>query len=124
MQVFENENANWITAFSFSFEISPTYSSIVNVNNFLCSIWKKSYNTYRQPLASDVVWEYREISVFSHASVLRIGKNPIAPVLSAQSVMLSVLSVLIGQTTLRFLATDDIGTSWLAVRPYALTCLC
>ncbi len=61
-----------------------------------------------------MVWEYGEIS--HHASVLRIGKNPIAPALFAQSVTLSVLSVLIGQSTLRFLATGDVGTSWLAVR--------
>ncbi len=55
-------------------------------------------------------------SVFSHhASVFRVDKNPISPVLFAKSVTLSVLSVLIGQSTLHFLATGDVGTSWLAV---------
>ncbi len=39
-----------------------------------------------------------------------------------KSVIISVLSVLIHQSTLHFLATGDIGTSWLAHR--ALTCLC
>ncbi len=47
--------------------------------------------------AGHVVWQYRKISVFSHhASVFRMGKNPITPVLFAQSVMFSVL---IGQFT-------------------------
>ncbi len=49
-------------------------------------------------LVHDVVWEYGKISVFSHhASVFKIGKNPIAPILFAQSVTLSVLSVLASQ---------------------------
>ncbi len=39
-----------------------------------------------------------------------------------KSVTLSVLSVLIGRSMLRFLATGDIGMSWLAHR--ALTHLC
>ncbi len=51
-------------------------------------------------------------SLFSHhASVFRIGKNPIAPVLFAQSVTLSVLSVPIGQSVLHFLVTGDVGMS-------------
>ncbi len=65
---------------------------------------------------SDIVWEYCKISEFSHhASVFRIDKNPITLILFAQSMMPSVLSVLIGQSTLLFLATDDISMSWLAV---------
>ncbi len=64
----------------------------VNINNFLCSVRKKCHNIHRQLLVSDVVWECRQISVLSHhASVFRISKNPIAPVLFAQSVTLSVL---------------------------------
>ncbi len=86
----------------------------VNINNFLCSIWIKCHNTHRQLLVSDVVWEYGEISVFSHhASVFRTGKNPIAFVLF---VTLSVLSVLNSQSTLRFSATGDVSASRLAVR--------
>ncbi len=46
-----------------------------------------------------------------HASVFRIGKNLIAPVVFAQSVTFFVLSVLIGRSMLHFLATGDIGTS-------------
>ncbi len=46
-----------------------------------------------------------------HASVFRIGKNPIAPIIFTQSVTLSVLSVLIGQSMLHSLATGDISTS-------------
>ncbi len=50
------------------------------------------------------------ISVFSHhASYI------IAFILFTQSVMLSVLSFLIGRSTLRLLATGDIGMSRLAV---------
>ncbi len=42
--------------------------------------------------SSAVVWEYGKISVFSHhASIFRIGKNPLASILLAQSVALSVL---------------------------------
>ncbi len=90
---------------------------MVNINNFLCSIWKNCHNNYRQLLISGVVWEYCEISVLSHhASVFRIGKNPITPILFAQSVTLSVLSVLIGWSSLRFLSTGDVCTSWFAVR--------
>ncbi len=90
---------------------------VVNINNFLCSIWKKFHNTHRQLLVSDVVWEYCEISVcFFHASVFRIDESLIAPVLFAQSLTLSVFSVLIHQSTLHFLATSDVGTSWVAVR--------
>ncbi len=48
-----------------------------------------------------MVWEYCEISVLSHAPVFKIGKNPIIPVLFAPSVTLSVLFVLIGQSTYR-----------------------
>ncbi len=59
--------------------------------------------------------EYSKISVISHTSVFRIGKNPIAAVLFARSMKLSVLSVLIGQSALRFLPTGGIGTSWLGV---------
>ncbi len=84
----------------------------------LCSIWKnktKCHNTHRQLLVSDVVGKFCEVSVFSHASVFRIDKSPIVPVLFAQTVTLTVLSVLIGRSTLRLLATTDIGTSWLAV---------
>ncbi len=34
----------------------------VNINNFLCSIWKKCPNTPKQLLVtSDEVWEYREM---------------------------------------------------------------
>ncbi len=56
-------------------------------------------------------------SVFSHhASVFRIGKNSISLILFAQSVALSAFSVLIGWSTLCFLATGDIFTRWLAVR--------
>ncbi len=69
----------------------------VNMNNFLCSVWKKCHNTHRQLLVSGVVWEFREIS--RHASVFRIGKNLIAPALFAQSVLLSVLSVPTGRST-------------------------
>ncbi len=88
---------------------------MLNINTFLCSIGKKCHNTRRQLLVSDVVWEFGEISVFSHhASVFRIGKNPIPPVLFDQSVTLSGLSVLIGRSTLPFLATGDVLTSWLA----------
>ncbi len=67
----------------------------VNINNFLCSIWKKC-NTHRQLLegVSEVVGEYCENSVFSHAWVFRIVKN--VPIIFAQSVALSILSVLIG----------------------------
>ncbi len=43
-----------------------------------------------------MVWEYQEIYVVSHASLFMIGKNPSAPVLFAQSEMLSALSVLNG----------------------------
>ncbi len=88
----------------------------VKINYFFVFYWKRCHNTHRQPFVSDVVREYGEIFVFSHhASVLRTGKNPDASVLFAQSVMLSVLSVLIGWTTLRVLATGDISTSPLAV---------
>ncbi len=48
-------------------------------------------------------------ALFSHhASVVRIGKNPITPVLFVRSMTLSVLSVLIGRFMLRFLATGDV----------------
>ncbi len=57
---------------------------------------------------SDVVFSH-------HASVFRIGKNPVALVLFAQSVTLSVLCVLIGRSVLRFLPTGDIDRSLLAV---------
>ncbi len=58
------------------------------------------HSTHRLLLVSDEVCEYGEISVFSHhASVFRIGKNPIAPILFAQSEALSVLSFLIGWST-------------------------
>ncbi len=30
-------------------------ASPVNINNFLCSIWKKCHNTHRQLIVSDVV---------------------------------------------------------------------
>ncbi len=40
-----------------------------------------------------------------------LKKNPITPILFAQAVMLSVLPVLIGRSTLCFLATGDVGTS-------------
>ncbi len=45
----------------------------------------------------------------------RLVKIPITPVLFAQTVTLSVLSVMIGRSTLHFLTTGDVGTSWLAV---------
>ncbi len=52
-----------------------------------------------------MVWEFGETSVFSHhAFLLRIGRNSIAPILFAQSVMLLLLSVQIRRTTLCFLA--------------------
>ncbi len=57
-----------------------------------------------------------------HAFVFRIDKNSITPVLFAQSVTIFALSVLTGQSTLHFLASDDVGTSWLVHR--ALTRLC
>ncbi len=88
----------------------------VNISNILCSIWKKCLNTQRPLLVNDMVWEYCKISLFFRASVFRFNKNPIAAFLFAQSVTLSVLSVLIGWSTLHFLATSDIGMSWLAVR--------
>ncbi len=50
-----------------------------------------------------------------HASLFRIDKNPIAPILFVQSVTLSVLSVLIGWSMLYFLATGEASTSWFAV---------
>ncbi len=46
-----------------------------------------------------------------HASEFRIDKNPVTPVLFAQSEMLSVLSVLIGRSMLWFVATGDISMS-------------
>ncbi len=101
---------------NFSFQINAAVGNLgVDVKNFLCSIWKKCHNTHRQLLVNDVVGNYREISVFSHASVLRIGKNPIAPLLFAQSVMLPVRSDLICCSVLHFLATGDAGTCRLAV---------
>ncbi len=58
-------------------------------------------------------------SCFHHdiffATRTRVGKNE-------KSVTLSVLSVLIGRSTLHFLATGDVSMSWLAHR--ALTHLC
>ncbi len=62
---------------------------------------------------SQVMWsESMARSLFSHdASVLRTGENTIAPVLFVQSVLLSVVSVLIGWSMLRYLATGDIGVS-------------
>ncbi len=60
---------------------------------------------------NNVVCEYCEISVFSHASVFRFGKSPIVSVLFAQSVTLSVLSVLICWSIQCFLVTGDVGTS-------------
>ncbi len=93
---------------------------MVNINNFLSSIWKNCHYTNKQLLVSDVVLEYREISVFSHrASVFMTDKNPFAPVLFAQSVTLSVLSVPTDLSALRFLATGDVGTS-----PSAVHALC
>ncbi len=63
-----------------------------------------------------MVWEYGKNSVFSHhASVFKIDKNPVAAVPFAQSVTLSVLSVLISSSTQRFSATVDVSTSWFAV---------
>ncbi len=107
MLALRKKNAMWTQALKLQLVTSKT----------LCSVWKNCHNTHRQLLVSDVVWEYGEISVFSHhASVLRIGKNPTAPILFAQSVTLSVLSVLICLSTLPFLATGDVATSWLAVR--------
>ncbi len=61
---------------------------------------------YQQVMWSDSIPRFSH-----HASVFRIGKNPITPVLFAQSVTLSVLSVLIGWSTLHFLVTGDVGTS-------------
>ncbi len=80
-----------------------------------CVLFRKKchVNTHRQLLVSDVVWGYGEI-FSNHSSVLRYGKNPIAPVLFVQSVTLSVLSVLIGRSKLHFLATGDVGTSCLS----------
>ncbi len=87
------------------------------IGKFGVNFWKNFHNTHGQLLVSDMVWEYCEISVLSHhASVFRIGKNPIAPIPYAQSAMLSVLSVLIGQSTQCSLATGDVGMSWWAVR--------
>ncbi len=91
--------------------LSANRAFVLNILNYFVFYLKKCHNTLRQLLVSDVVCEYGEISVFSHhASVFRIGKNPLAPVLFAQSVTISVLSVLIGRSTLRFSATD-IGPS-------------
>ncbi len=85
-------------------------------HNFFVLYLEKKKVIIHKDAVSDAVWEYCEISVFSHhASVCRINKNPFVPVLFAQSVTLSVLTVLIGRSTLRFLATGDVGMGWLAV---------
>ncbi len=83
----------------------------VTIINFLCSFCKKCHYSHRQLFDSEVVWEYHEISVFSHAFVFRIDKNPVAPILLATSVTLSVLSVVTGPSTPHFWC----GTSWLTV---------
>ncbi len=46
-----------------------------------------------------------------HASVFRIGKNPVDILLFAQLVTLSVLSVVTGRSMLHFLATGDVSMS-------------
>ncbi len=85
-----------ITFIAFAFVIKAAVGNFeVNINELL---------------VSDVVWKYLEISVFFRASVLRIGENPIAPVLFAQSVTLSVLSVLIS-LSMPLLSNRYIGTS-------------
>ncbi len=56
-----------------------------------------------QTAISDVV------SAFSHAFVIKIGKNPNVPALFAHTVTLSVLSVFISRSMLHFLATGDIS---------------
>ncbi len=75
-----------------------------------------THNALRFPPRPLGMWfESIARSLFSHVSAFRIGKNPVAPILFAQSVTLSVLSVLISQSTLRYLATGDVSTSSLAV---------
>ncbi len=73
---------------------------------FVCSIWKKC-----QLFVNDVVQEYQKMSVFSHAAVFGIGKNPLALVLICPIADTLVLSVLISWSTLYFLATGDVGAS-------------
>ncbi len=57
-----------------------------------------------------------DLCVYPSCLCINTDKDPIAPVLYLQSVMLSVLSVLTDWSMLRFLGTDDVGMSWLAVR--------
>ncbi len=46
----------------------------VNINNFfVLFFWKKCHNIHRQLLVSNVVLEYREISVFSHHAYIHSG---------------------------------------------------
>ncbi len=65
----------------------------VNINHFFCALFRKNNNSsHGQLLVSVVIWEYHEISLFSHhASVFRINKNPITPVLFANSDALCTL---------------------------------
>ncbi len=77
-----------------------------------CNIhWKMT--PFAAKLVSSKPCFYHEIFF---ATGTRVSKK------NEKSVTLSVLSVLIGRSTLCFLATGDVGTSWLAHR--ALTRLC
>ncbi len=62
----------WIVGKFWSYSYQPVKAPVsnfgVNINKFLCSIWKKCHNTRRQL--------DHQISAFSHASVFRIIKNP------------------------------------------------
>ncbi len=73
--------------------------------------WKMTL--FAAKLVSNKSCFYHEIFFATGTSVYR--KNE-------KSVTLSVLCALFGRSTLRFLATGDVGTSWLA--HCALTCLC
>ncbi len=79
---------------------------------FCCLFGKKCHNTHRKLLVSDVVWEYRKISVFSHhAFLFRSVKIFTLSLSFAQSVMLCPDWCV----KLRSSAAGDGGMSWLAV---------
>ncbi len=90
----------------------------VNNNFFVFDLGKKYLYIDRQLLVGDMVWKHRSISLFSHAFVFRIDKNPVSIKILPfymPSQWHSLLSVLIGRSVQHFLATGDIGKNWWAV---------
>ncbi len=82
------QNVSTIYWLSFSYLLNAAVGNFGKMLTILCCIHKKCHNTHWQLLVSDVVWEYHKISVLSHrVAVFTVDKNPVAPVLFAQSAL-------------------------------------